>query len=102
MYKRQEQEDDVIRNAILNEMERGGQTFVVFNRVKDIKRIAAYVSDLVPEASISIGHGQMSENSLENVIIDFIEHKSDVLVCTCLLYTSNWPLRMDRKPALSR
>ena len=82
-----QQEDDIIRGAILNELERGGQVFVVFNRVREIRKVAAHIGELVPEARISVGHGQMSETSLENVIIDFIEQKSDVLVCTTIIET---------------
>lgn len=82
-----EQDDDIIRNAIMSEMDRGGQTFVVFNRVKDIRRVAEHIRELVPEAEVSIGHGQMREETLENVIIDFIEHRSDVLVCTAIIET---------------
>ncbi|MBQ4339629.1 MAG: transcription-repair coupling factor [Firmicutes bacterium] len=82
-----EQDDDIIRSAIMSEMDRGGQTFVVFNRVKDIRRVADHIRALVPEAVVSVGHGRMSEDSLENVIIDFIEQKSDVLVCTTIIET---------------
>ena len=82
-----EQDDDIIRNAIMSEMDRGGQTFVVFNRVKDIKKVADHIRELVPEAEVSVGHGRMHEDTLENVIIDFIERRSDVLVCTTIIET---------------
>ncbi|MDO4482373.1 MAG: transcription-repair coupling factor [Bacillota bacterium] len=82
-----EQDDDIIRNAVISEMDRGGQTFVVYNRVKDIRRVAEHIRQLVPEAEVSVGHGRMHEDTLENVIIDFIEHRSDVLVCTTIIET---------------
>lgn len=82
------QEDpDVIREAITSEIERGGQCFVVYNRVRDINTVANFISRLVPEAEIAVGHGKMSEESLENVIIDFIEQKTNVLICTTIIET---------------
>ena len=82
-----EQDEDIIRDAILSEIDRGGQVFVVFNRVREIRKVADKIRELVPEATVAIGHGKMSEAMLENVIIDFVEHKSDVLVCTTIIET---------------
>ncbi len=82
-----EEDPDVIREAITNELERGGQCFVVYNRVRDINSVADYISKLVPDAEIAVGHGKMSEEALENVIIDFVEQKTNVLVCTTIIET---------------
>ena len=76
---------DVVRDAILCEMERGGQVFFVHNRVQSIASIATAVQNLVPQARVSVAHGQMSERQLEKVMIDFVNHKSDVLVCTMII-----------------
>ncbi|NLX60916.1 MAG: transcription-repair coupling factor [Tissierellia bacterium] len=77
----------MIREAILKEIERGGQVYFVYNRVEDIDKIAAMLKKLVPEANIAIGHGQMSEKELENVMVDFINNKYNVLVCTTIIET---------------
>lgn len=82
-----EQDDVVIKNAIMSEMDRGGQVFVIFNRVNEIMSVAEKIRDLVPEAVVSVGHGRMNEEELENVVLDFIEHRSDVLVCTTIIET---------------
>ncbi|MGI6178125.1 MAG: transcription-repair coupling factor [Eubacterium sp.] len=80
-----EEDDSLIRQVILREMDRGGQTFVVYNRVRGIKRVAERISSLVPEAKIAVGHGQMNERALEEVMRDFIEGKTDVLVATTII-----------------
>ena len=77
----------MIREAILKEIERGGQVYFVYNRVENIDKIAAMLKKLVPEANIAIGHGQMSEKELENVMMDFINNKYNVLVCTTIIET---------------
>ena len=76
---------DVVRDAILREMERGGQIFFVHNRVQSIASIAATIQDLVPHARVCMAHGQMPERQLEKVMMDFINHKYDVLVCTMII-----------------
>ena len=76
---------DVVRDAILREMERGGQIFFVHNRVQSIASIAAGIQDLVPQARVGVAHGQMSERQLEKVMIDFINYEHDVLVCTMII-----------------
>ena len=76
---------EVAKDAILREMERGGQVFFVHNRVQSIASIATSIQNLVPQARVSVAHGQMSERQLEKVMIDFINHKSDVLVCTMII-----------------
>ncbi len=76
---------DVVRDAILREMERGGQIFFVHNRVQSIASIAAAIQDLVPLARVCMAHGQMPERQLEKVMMEFINHKYDVLVCTMII-----------------
>ena len=76
---------DVVRDAILREMERGGQIFFVHNRVQSIASIAATIQDLVPHARVCMAHGQMPERQLEKVMMEFINHKYDVLVCTMII-----------------
>jgi len=80
-----EYNDRLIREAILREMERNGQVFFVHNRVRSIAFVANKLQSLVPEARIAIGHGQMPEGELERVMADFIQGKSDILVCTSII-----------------
>ncbi len=74
-----------IAAAIRRELLRDGQTFFVHNRVASIGRVAARVSDLVPEARIAVAHGQMNEHTLEKIMIDFWDKQFDVLVCTTIV-----------------
>jgi transcription-repair coupling factor (superfamily II helicase) len=76
---------DIIGRAIRTEIERGGQVFLVHNRVESIHSIANLVTRLVPEARLTIGHGQMGEDALERVMVDFVAHKFDVLVATTIV-----------------
>jgi transcription-repair coupling factor (superfamily II helicase) len=80
-----EYSDDVIQEAILREMERGGQAFFLHNRVKTIHQAAAHVAELVPQARILIGHGQMPESELEEVMLAFAKGEADVLICTTII-----------------
>ncbi len=80
-----EQDDDIIRDVIERELERGGQVYVVFNRVQGIDAVASKLSSLVPEARVATGHGQMNEVELENVMMDFIEGNTNVLVATTII-----------------
>ncbi len=80
-----ERSDDVIKEAILRELERGGQTFFLHNRVQTIRRVAYDLGQLVPQARIAIGHGRMSEEELEEVMIAFTQGEIDVLVCTTII-----------------
>lgn len=82
-----EYNDQLIRDAILREINRKGQIYFVYNRVENIKEIASYISKLVPEAKIAIAHGQMQERELENIIMDFMDGKYDVLVTTTIIET---------------
>ena len=78
-------DDNLVRQAILRELERNGQAFLVHNRVQSIAMVASKLQVLVPEAKISIAHGQMPEEKLEKVMADFIAGKSDLLVTTTII-----------------
>ncbi len=80
-----EYSEDVIKEAILREMERGGQVFYLHNRVRTIHQAAAEINKLVPQARILVGHGQMAENELEDVMVDFANGDADILVCTTII-----------------
>ena len=80
-----ESSDDLIREAILRELDRGGQVFFLHNRVKGIERVTRRLRTLVPEADFTIGHGQMPEGELEEVITAFERGEYDVLVCTTII-----------------
>ncbi|MFW6174493.1 MAG: transcription-repair coupling factor, partial [Chloroflexota bacterium] len=80
-----EESDELVREAILREMDRGGQVFFLHNRVKNIDYVAHKLQELVPEARICVGHGQMGEHQLEQVMAEFGEHEYDVLVCTTII-----------------
>ena len=82
-----EQNDEVVREAIRREIQRGGQVYYVYNRVDYIGDITAHVQSLVPEASVAFAHGQMSERELEQVMLDFINGEIDVLVSTTIIET---------------
>ncbi len=77
--------DVMIREACLREIKRGGQVYFVHNRVQDIDDIARRLSKLVPEANIRIGHGQMPERELEQVMLDFYHRRFNVLLCTTII-----------------
>jgi transcription-repair coupling factor (superfamily II helicase) len=76
---------EVIRRAVRHELERGGQVYVVHNRVESIYSLANLVTRLVPEAKVVVGHGQMAEDQLEQTMLDFVAHKYDVLVATTIV-----------------
>jgi len=78
-------DEHMVREAILRELERNGQVFFVHNRVQSIWMIAEHLRDLVPEATVGIGHGQMPEEELERVMTEFSRGKIDVLVCTTII-----------------
>jgi|DewCreStandDraft_2_1066082.scaffolds.fasta_scaffold00062_97 transcription-repair coupling factor (superfamily II helicase) len=77
--------DEIVREAILRELDRGGQVFYVHNRVQTIHQAAQKVAKLVPEARIAVAHGQMDEEKLEQVMVDFSQGKYDVLVCSTII-----------------
>lgn len=78
-------DDDLVREAIVREMDRDGQVFFVHNRVESIHMLADRISNLVPYARVAIGHGQMSESELEKVMYDFYHNKYDILLCTTII-----------------
>ena len=77
--------DVVVREACLREIKRGGQVYFIHNRVEDIERIGEKIAKLVPEATIRIGHGQMPERELEQVMLDFYHRRFNVLLCTTIV-----------------
>ena len=77
--------DVVIREACLREIKRGGQVYFIHNRVKDIAGIENRLSKLVPEADLRIGHGQMPERELEQVMLDFYHRRFNMLLCTTIV-----------------
>ncbi|SDE59645.1 transcription-repair coupling factor [Desulfuromonas thiophila] len=78
-------DEDLIREAILRELQRGGQVYFVHNRVQSIAAMERLLRSLVPEARIAVGHGQMAEKELEQVLLDFIEGRSQVLLCSTII-----------------
>lgn len=82
-----EYSEQLVREAIRRELGRGGQVYFVHNRVEDIDKVAAFIQDMVPEGRIGIGHGRMTEDQLEKVMLDFMEGKLDILVCTTIIET---------------
>jgi transcription-repair coupling factor (superfamily II helicase) len=77
--------ESIIRRAIAEELERGGQVFFVHNRVESIYSIASLIQKLVPKARVVVGHGQMGERDLEKVMLKFIRDEADVLVSTTIV-----------------
>lgn len=77
----------ILREAIIRELSRGGQVYFVYNRVQDMERMAERLSQLVPEARIITGHGQMPETQLEDVMIAFNAGEYDLLLCTTIIET---------------
>ncbi|MBE5783278.1 MAG: transcription-repair coupling factor [Clostridiales bacterium] len=77
--------DAVIRDAIMRELNRQGQVYFLYNQVRNIDQFAARLRALVPEARIAVGHGQMKESLLEDVMLDFYEGKFDVLLCSTII-----------------
>ncbi|MBQ9264547.1 MAG: transcription-repair coupling factor [Clostridia bacterium] len=77
--------DAVIRDAIMRELGRDGQVYFLYNHVRNIDAFAARLRSLVPEARIAVAHGQMKENLLEDVMLDFYEGKFDVLLCSTII-----------------
>ncbi|MCA0294748.1 MAG: transcription-repair coupling factor [Actinobacteria bacterium] len=74
-----------VRAAIRRELAREGQAFFIHNRVQTIEKTAQQIAELVPEARVAVAHGQMNEHTLEQVMVDFWERRSDVLVCTTIV-----------------
>lgn len=82
-----EYNEQLIRDAIIREISRGGQVYFVYNRVETINDMAAYLGKLIPEARIAIGHGQMAERELEKIIVDFMKNEYDILLCSTIIET---------------
>ena len=80
-----EREDGIIREAIFRELERGGQVYVLHNRVQSIEHVAEHIRRLVPHARIAVAHGQMHERHLERAMLDFYAGDAQVLVCTTII-----------------
>ncbi len=82
-----EYDEETIREAILRELSRQGQVYFVYNQVKSIDQMRSRLAELVPEARIAIAHGQMDEELLEEIMLDFLHGEYDVLVCSTIIET---------------
>ena len=82
-----EENSHIIKDAVYKELSRNGQVFILYNRVETIESKKAELEKLIPEAKIVTAHGQMSKEELENRMIDFIDHKYDILLCTTIIET---------------
>lgn len=78
-------DEQLIRHAVLRELNRDGQIYFVHNRVHDIHALASKLQRIVPEATIGIGHGQMRETELEDIILGFVRHEFDILLATTII-----------------
>ncbi|MEZ6033968.1 MAG: transcription-repair coupling factor [Planctomycetaceae bacterium] len=78
-------DESLVRSAIIRELNRGGQVYFVHNRVHDIEQIAQRLKRIVPEASLTIAHGQMHEDDLEAAMIEFVTGKADILLATTII-----------------
>jgi transcription-repair coupling factor (superfamily II helicase) len=78
-------DEGIIRDAVLREINRGGQVFFLHNRVETISRMAEKLMDLVPEAKIGIAHGQMPPRELKKAMLEFMEHRTQLLVCSAII-----------------
>ncbi len=77
--------DTIIRDAIVREISRGGQVFFLHNRVKTIMEMKKHLEELIPEARIAVGHGQMGESELEDVMVSYVNNETNVLLCTTII-----------------
>lgn len=82
-----EYNEEMVREAIIRELSRGGQVYYVYNRVHNIADVTSRIEALVPEANVAFAHGQMKENELERIMYDFIDGSIDVLVSTTIIET---------------
>lgn len=80
-----ENNDSIIRDAVRRELKRGGQVYFVYNRVETIDKMRAHLAEMLPDARIQTAHGQMPEELLEQVMVDFYEGKYDILVATSII-----------------
>ncbi len=79
--------ENLIRDAVLKEMARGGQVYILYNKVRSMDRFTAEIQKLIPEARVASAHGQMGERRLEDIMQRFLENEYDVLVCTTIIET---------------
>ena len=77
--------ETMVKNAIIHELDREGQVFYLYNRVETIEEFKYQLQQLVPNARIAVGHGQMDEKALEKVIVDFANHEYDILLATTII-----------------
>ena len=77
--------DGLVTDAVTRELSRGGQVYIVNNRVRSIEQYAEHLRELLPEATVLVAHGQMPEKQLEQAMMDFMEHKADVLLCSTII-----------------
>ncbi len=82
-----EQQDSLVKEAVSRELLRGGQVFYLHNEVKTIERAAEHLQKIIPQARISIAHGQMAERDLERIMADFYHKRHNILVCTTIIET---------------
>ncbi len=82
-----EENKQILKDAIYKELSRGGQVYLLHNRVQSIDEVANRIENLVPDARVGIAHGQMSKLELENTIYDFVNYRFDILVCTTIIET---------------
>lgn len=80
-----EEDSIMLRESIQREIGRNGQVFFMYNRIEELEELAIYLKELVPNALVGIAHGQMKEEQLEEVMLQFIEGKTNVLVCTSII-----------------
>jgi transcription-repair coupling factor (superfamily II helicase) len=80
-----ERSDHILREAILRELDRGGQVYYVHNRVQGIEQEAHRLRELVPQSRLVVGHGQMDERTLERIMVEFADGEHDILVCTTII-----------------
>lgn len=82
-----EENKQILKDAIYKELSREGQVFILYNRVQSIEEFASRIAGIVPDARISVAHGQMNKTQLENTIIDFVNYEFDILICTTIIET---------------
>ena len=82
-----EYNEHMIKEAIESEIKRGGQVYLVYNRINGIEDVKSKIEDLVPTARVAVGHGRMTEKALEKIMTDFINGEYDVLICTTIIET---------------
>lgn len=82
-----ELDEELVREAIMREIARDGQVYFVYNRVQSIDNMATRLSQIVPEARVAVAHGQMDEDALEQVMLEFLDHEYDVLLCSTIIET---------------